>query len=184
MGLWLFLLFVALPIAEIALFVVIGGKIGVLCTVGLVVLAAVTGLAVIRAQGLNALQRLQQSVERGGDPVGPIADGALKVVAGLLLIAPGFLTDAFGLLLLLPPVRRALIARGAGRVTVRAAGYARGARPGRDDRGRLRDRRRGSGAATAGPVRVDAAALVRQACGGPRRPGPRRPAGQGGLTIG
>jgi len=76
-GLWLFLLFVALPIAEIALFVVIGGKIGVLCTVGLVVLAAVTGLAVIRAQGLNALQRLQQSVERGGDPVGPIADGAL-----------------------------------------------------------------------------------------------------------
>ena len=128
MGLWLFLLFVALPIAEIALFVVIGGKIGVLCTVGLVVLAAVTGLAVIRAQGLNALQRLQQSVERGGDPVGPIADGALKVVAGLLLIAPGFLTDAFGLLLLLPPVRRALIARGAGRVTVRAAGYARGAR--------------------------------------------------------
>ena len=129
MGLWLFLIFVALPIVEIALFVVIGGEIGVLWTVTLVVLAAVIGFGVIRAQGLSALRRLQDSVDRGGDPVGPIADGALKVVAGLLLILPGFLTDALGLLLLLPPVRRALIGHGAGRMTARAAGYARSRRP-------------------------------------------------------
>jgi UPF0716 protein FxsA len=128
-GLWLFLVFVALPIVEIALFVVIGGEIGVLWTLTLVVLAAAVGLAVIRAQGVNALGRLQESVDRGADPVGPIADAALKVVAGLLLIVPGFLTDALGILLLLPPVRRALIAHGAGRVTVRAADYARTRRP-------------------------------------------------------
>lgn len=125
MGLWLFLIFVALPIVEIALFVVIGGEIGVLWTVTLVILAAVVGFGVIRAQGVNALQRLQQSVDSGVDPVGPIADGALKVVAGLLLILPGFLTDALGLVLLVPPVRRALIGHGAGRVTARATRYAR-----------------------------------------------------------
>lgn len=124
MGLWLFLTFVALPIIEIALFVVVGGQIGVLWTVTLVLLAALVGIGVIRAQGLYALQRLQQSVDRGGSPVGPMADGALKVVAGILLIVPGFLTDAVGLLLLVPPVRRALIARGAAGMTVRATRYA------------------------------------------------------------
>jgi UPF0716 protein FxsA len=132
-GIWLFLIFVGLPIVEIALFVIVGGAIGVLWTLTLVILAAVIGLSVVRMQGMNALARLQESVDRGVDPVGPIADGALKVVAGLLLVVPGFFTDVLGLLLLLllllPPVRHALIRRGAARVTVRAATYARTRRP-------------------------------------------------------
>jgi UPF0716 protein FxsA len=130
-GLWLFLIFVALPIVEIALFIVVGGAIGVLPTLLLVILAAVAGLGVIRMQGMNALGRLEAAVDRGEDPVGPIADGALKVIAGLLLVVPGFLTDAVGLLLLLPPVRRALMRRGAARATVRATTYARTRRPAR-----------------------------------------------------
>jgi UPF0716 protein FxsA len=124
-GLWLFLIFIALPIVEIALFIVVGGASGVLPTLLLVILAAVAGLGVIRMQGLNALGRLETAVDRGEDPVGPIADGALKVIAGLLLLVPGFLTDTLGLLLLLPPVRRALMRRGAARATVRATTYAR-----------------------------------------------------------
>jgi UPF0716 protein FxsA len=129
-GLWLFLIFVALPILEIALFILVGGAIGVLPTLMLVVLAAVAGLVVIRAQGLNALARLEAAIDHGDNPAGPIANGALKVIAGLLLVVPGFFTDALGLLLLLPPVRRALMRRGAARVTVRATAYARARRAG------------------------------------------------------
>lgn len=130
MGLWLFLVFVALLIVEIGLFIVVGGAIGVLPTLLLVIAAGAVGLAVIRAQGLAALGRLEQAVSTGGDPVGPMAHGALTVVAGLLLLMPGFLTDALGLALLVPAVRRALVRRGAARVTVRATSYARAHRPG------------------------------------------------------
>jgi UPF0716 protein FxsA len=129
-GLWLLLIFIGLPILEIALFIVVGGAIGVLPTLMLVVLAAAAGIGVIRMQGANALARLQAAIDRGDDPAGPIAEGAIKAVAGVLLVVPGFFTDAVGLLLLVPPVRRALMRRGAGRVTVRAATYARTRRPG------------------------------------------------------
>ena len=91
----------------------------------------------MRWQGLRALDRLRASMETGGDPVGPIAHGALILVAGVLLVLPGFFTDALGLLLLVPPVRGLLIRWGASRVTVRAASYVR--RPG----GRARARRAG-----------------------------------------
>jgi UPF0716 protein FxsA len=83
----------------------------------------------MRWQGMRALDRLKASVETGADPVGPIAHGALILVAGGLLVLPGFFTDFLGLLLLLPPVRALLIRHGASRVTVEAAGYVR--RPGR-----------------------------------------------------
>jgi UPF0716 protein FxsA len=126
----LFLLLLALPVVEIALFIVVGGRIGVLATVGLVILAAFAGLAVIRTQGISTLSRLDREVRQGRDPVGPLADGALRLIAGLLLFIPGFLTDAAGLLLLVPGVRRALIRRGAARMTVQATAFARSRRPG------------------------------------------------------
>jgi len=129
MGLALILIFIGLPILEIALFVEIGGAIGLLPTLGIIFGTAVLGIAVMRWQGLRALDRLRASVETGADPVGPIAHGALILVAGGLLVLPGFFTDFLGLLLLLPPVRELLIRRGASRVTVQAAGYVR--RPGR-----------------------------------------------------
>ncbi len=110
MGLWLFLIFVGVPILEIALFIKVGGLIGVLPTLGLCILSAMAGVALMRRQGLQALERLRTSVEGGGDPVGPIAHGALILVGGRLLV---------------PPVRRWVIARGGSRVTVRAAGVVR-----------------------------------------------------------
>jgi UPF0716 protein FxsA len=129
-GFPVFLLLLGLPFLEIAVFILVGGAIGVLPTLALVLLAAVAGMAVIRSQGVRALGRLQASLETGGDPSGPLAHGALIVVAGVLLIVPGFLTDATGLLLLVPGVRRWLIHQGASRATVRAASYVRSRGPG------------------------------------------------------
>src|SRR5690606_35884816 len=108
-----------LPLIEIALFVVIGGAIGVWATLGLVVLSALLGLAVVRLHGFQTLTRARRSLEAGADPVGPIAHGALGVLAGLPLIVPGFFTTTAGLLLLLRPVRTALIGWVGARVSLR-----------------------------------------------------------------
>jgi len=123
---WLLLAFIAVPMLEIALFIQVGGWIGLWPTLAIVILTALAGTALMRVQGLQALRRLQNAVERGQNPVGPIAHGALILVAGVLLLTPGFFTDAVGLALLLPPVRAALIAWGASKVTVQAATFARG----------------------------------------------------------
>ena len=122
---WLFLIFVGVPILEIALFIQVGGVIGLWPTLAIVILTALAGTFLMRLQGLQALSRLRQSLATGGDPVGPIAHGALILVAGMLLLTPGFFTDAVGLSLLVPPVRETLIRRGASKVTVQAAGFAR-----------------------------------------------------------
>lgn len=106
---WLFLAFLLVPIIEIALFIQVGGLIGLFPTLALVVLTAVAGTALVRSQGLQALARLQRSLAEGGDPVGPIANGAVILVSGVLLLTPGFFTDATGLALLMPPVRARLL---------------------------------------------------------------------------
>jgi UPF0716 protein FxsA len=90
-----------------------------------VVLSAVAGIVLIRVQGMQTLAKLTASLEAGGGAVEPLAHGALVLIAGFLLVVPGFFTDAVALLLLLPPVREALIRLGASRVTVRAARYVR-----------------------------------------------------------
>jgi UPF0716 protein FxsA len=114
MGLVLILIFVGLPILEIALFIEVGGAIGLLPTLGVILGTAVLGAAIVRWQGLRALDRLRASVATGADPVGPIAHGALILVAGALLVLPGFFTDLCGLLLLVPPVRAASYVRPGG----------------------------------------------------------------------
>jgi UPF0716 protein FxsA len=124
MAKWILPAVLAVPIVEIALFVEIGGLIGVWATLALVLLSAAAGVVLIRVQGVNALARLAASLETGHDPSGPLAHGALMLVAGVLLLVPGFFTDAVALLLLVPPVREALIRWGAARFTVRAAGFA------------------------------------------------------------
>jgi UPF0716 protein FxsA len=121
--LWLFLIFVGLPIIEIALFIKVGGAIGLVPSLAIVILSAVAGTALIRLQGLRALDKLRTNVQEGGDPVGPIAHGALVLVAGVLLLLPGFFTDALGLLLLVPAVRALVIRWGASRLTVQAASF-------------------------------------------------------------
>lgn len=128
---WLLLIFVAVPIVEIALFIKVGGAIGLLPTLAIVIATAVAGTALMRRQGMQALARLQASIERGEDPIGPIAEGALILVAGILLLTPGFFTDTVGLLLLVPAVRLQVIRWGAARITVRAATVVRRPGPGR-----------------------------------------------------
>lgn len=123
---WLLLIFLAIPILEIALFIQVGGLIGLWPTLGLVVLSALVGLAIVRSQGVNAIGRLQTSVAAGGDISGPIADAALILVAGVLLLIPGFFTDAIALVLLIPAARLALMRFGAGRVRAQSVIFTRG----------------------------------------------------------
>lgn len=108
---WLLLLFTVVPALEIALFLRVGGVLGVPGSVGLVLLTGIVGASLARAQGLAVLLRVQQTLGRGELPSRDLLDGALVLVGGVLLLTPGFLTDCVGLSLLLPP-SRALIAAG------------------------------------------------------------------------
>lgn len=106
---WLFLLFVIVPIVEIGLFIQVGGAIGLWPTLLIVVLTALAGTILMRAQGVLTLQRLQTALAEGRNPTDPMAQGAMILVAGVLLLTPGFFTDALGFALLLPPVRVLII---------------------------------------------------------------------------
>jgi len=110
MGLILFALFLGIPLAEIALFVVIGGRIGVLATIAIVIVTAIAGAWLVRRQGLETLNRARADIERNVVPAGAMSEGLAILVAGAFLLTPGFLTDTIGFALLVPPVRRSLIA--------------------------------------------------------------------------
>lgn len=102
------LLFVAVPLLEMALLVAIGNRIGLGPTLGLILLTGLVGAALARRQGAAALRRIRDTLRAGSLPAAALVDGALIVVAGILLLTPGFLTDATGLALLLPPLRARL----------------------------------------------------------------------------
>lgn len=102
---WLFLAFLLVPLIEIALFIRVGGWIGLWPTLAIVVLTAVAGTAVVRSQGAQAMARLRDSFETLRDPTEPLAHGAMILFAGALLLTPGFFTDTVGFLLLVPGVR-------------------------------------------------------------------------------
>jgi len=97
---------VALPIIEIALFIVIGQAIGLLPTLLGIVLTAVAGGLVLRWQGMSVLRELQTRLSRGEMPARQMGDAVLIGLGGVLLLLPGYLTDLIGLLLLLPPARQ------------------------------------------------------------------------------
>ena len=122
---WLFALLVALPLVEIALFVVVGGAIGLWATLAWVLGTGFAGMAIIRAQGMRGLVDLRRERELMRNPVTSVAHGAFKVLAGLLLLLPGFLTDALGLLLLIRPLRSLLIAGLSARIGSFASGMPR-----------------------------------------------------------
>lgn len=94
-----------LPLLEIAGFVVVGREIGALATVGLVILSSVAGSLLLRHQGFGVMARVRTEMDAGRDPSRQLAHGAMIVLAAILLIIPGFITDIFAILLLLPPVR-------------------------------------------------------------------------------
>lgn len=124
---WLFALFVGVPLIEIALFIQVGGWIGVWPTLAVVVLTAIVGTYLVRQQGLRALEDLRRAFEELGDPARPLAHGAMILFAGALLLTPGFFTDTVGILLLIPAVRDAVLRWLARRVRVQTFTY--GTRP-------------------------------------------------------
>ncbi len=101
----LLVLFIAIPMIEIALFIQVGGAIGLGWTLAIVLLTAILGSWLVRQQGAMALGQLQQSFHALSDPTEPLAHGAMILFSGALLLTPGFFTDAVGFLLLFPPVR-------------------------------------------------------------------------------
>ncbi len=105
---WLFVAFLAVPIVEIALFIQVGGLIGLWPTLAIVVLTAVLGTYLVRSQGAQALNKVRRSFSDLNDPTEPLAHGAMILVAGVLLLTPGFFTDALGFALLTPPIRVAV----------------------------------------------------------------------------
>lgn len=113
---WLFALFVAVPLIEIALFIVVGGWLTLWPTLGIVLATGVLGTFLVHRQARQVLAELQRSSRGLGNPLSPLAHGALIVIAGVLLLTPGFFTDAVGLALLIPALRRAVIAALARRV--------------------------------------------------------------------
>ncbi|MEL6197038.1 MAG: FxsA family protein [Pseudomonadota bacterium] len=115
----LFLALLIVPIVEIGLFIEIGGWLGLWPTIAIVILTAMIGTVLLRTQGIGVLAELQRKLEHGEDPSGTLANGALILVAGVVLLTPGFFTDAVGFLLLIPPVRAALIRAAAHRVLLR-----------------------------------------------------------------
>ena len=114
------LVLIAWPIAEIATLVWVGGHLGVINTVGLVLLAAFGGLALFRYVGFGLVRRVQTELSAGRMPTGALLEGFVVLVAGILLILPGFLSDVLAFLLLFAPIRRLIIAAIAARLTVSA----------------------------------------------------------------
>jgi len=102
----LFLLFLLVPIIEIYLLIQVGGIIGAVPTIAMVILTAVVGSALIRQQGFTTLQRARQGMAAGQVPAMEMMEGVALLIAGALLLTPGFFTDTLGFLLLVPPIRR------------------------------------------------------------------------------
>lgn len=101
----LVVLFIAVPIAEIAVIIKVGSLIGFGETIALLLVISVCGAWLVKRQGLGVLRRVREQMSLGRVPGAELVDGALILVAGVLLLAPGFITDAAGLVLLVPPVR-------------------------------------------------------------------------------
>ena len=106
---YLFLIFVVIPLIEIGVFISVGGEIGVAWTLILCVLTAILGGALVRYQGLHTLVSARQRLDAGALPVDALFDGLCIIVAGALLLTPGFVTDTVGFALLVPQFRRLLM---------------------------------------------------------------------------
>lgn len=104
----LLLLFILVPLAEIALFIQVGDEIGLGWTLAVVVATALAGTALVRNQGLAVWRRANQAMAENRMPLEEVFTGLCLLVAGALLLTPGFLTDSIGFCLLIPPIRNFL----------------------------------------------------------------------------
>jgi UPF0716 protein FxsA len=122
----LLLLFIVVPIAELYVIIQVGQEIGVLWTIAILIADSVLGTLLMRSQGRAAWRRFNTTLQAGRPPAREVLDGVLVIFGGALLLTPGFLTDIFGLVLLLPPsravVRRILVHRYADRMIASATG--------------------------------------------------------------
>ena len=126
-------IFLLVPIVEIYLLIQVGQVIGAGWTIFLVVLTAVIGVALLKQQGLSTLQRAQQKMQDNELPAHEILEGMGLLVAGALLLTPGFFTDAVGFVLLFPPTRIRLVRAIASRMVVSASVKVHGQNYRRDD---------------------------------------------------
>lgn len=121
------LLFLVVPIAELAVIVAVSGQIGLGSTLLGIVAVSVIGAWMVQQQGLSVLRRLQGQLQQGEMPTNELIDGGLILFAGALMLTPGFLTDGLGLVLLFPPtragVRTVLRRRFRDRITVAGPGF-------------------------------------------------------------
>ena len=109
---WLFLLFIVVPIVEIVLFIKIGSLLGLWLTILVVVLTAIVGTNLVKSQGLNAIKQVQSSFLQGQDIARSLINGTLILIAGILLLTPGFFTDFIGITFLIPMTRNMWISYG------------------------------------------------------------------------
>jgi len=117
---------IGLPIAEIAVFIMVGSVIGALPTIAIIIVTALIGAGLLKRQGVSALTRVRADVENNKVPAGSVAEAFTVALAGIMLLTPGFITDAFGFVLFVPGVRRWLGQRIVGAVRVDRASFTQG----------------------------------------------------------
>ena len=108
---WILLVFLAVPVVEIALFVQIGSKFGVLGTLAEVFVTAALALVLMRLEPHRNAQDIRAALERDASPASPMAHSAIRLFAAVLLLMPGFFTDTVGILLLVPPIRTVILSQ-------------------------------------------------------------------------
>ena len=101
----IFLLFIFIPIIEIAIFISVGSNIGILNTVAIILITALVGIFLVRRQGMSLLFNAQKNMSQGIMPTEEIKGGIFLLISGLLLITPGFFTDCIGFSMFLKPVQ-------------------------------------------------------------------------------
>jgi UPF0716 protein FxsA len=120
----LILIFIVVPIAELAVIIQVGGQIGVWWTIAILVADSILGSVLMRSQGRASWRRFNEALQAARPPAREALDGVLVIFGGALLLTPGFITDILGLILLIPPtralVRRVLVKRFADRMIIAA----------------------------------------------------------------
>ena len=101
----IFIIFIIIPIIEISIFITVGSNIGVINTIGIILLTALIGIFLIRRRGISLLFNAQKNMSQGIMPTEEIKGGIFLLISGLLLITPGFFTDCIGFSMFLKPVQ-------------------------------------------------------------------------------
>lgn len=102
----LIILFTVIPAIELYLFILIGGEIGALNTVGVIIISGIVGAWLAKIQGLHVIWSIQRQLQRGKAPAKEMVDGLIVIIGAVFLITPGFLTDVLGLAMIMPGSRR------------------------------------------------------------------------------